>query len=56
MCSFQTSTVTRLMLLVKEKMGAAALDELLVFWRLSGGEVVLLVAVVVSDRSLVDIF
>jgi hypothetical protein len=27
MCSFQTSTGTRLMLLVEEKMGAAAVDE-----------------------------
>jgi hypothetical protein len=43
MCSFQTSTGTRLMLLVEEKMGATTVDEddelLLVFWRLVGGAV-----------------
>ena len=43
MCSFQTSTGTRLMLRVEENMGAAAVDEedelLLVFWRLAGGAV-----------------
>ena len=41
MCSLQTSTGTRLMLLVVEKMGATAEDDelLLVFWRLVGGAV-----------------
>ena len=43
MCSFQTSTGTRLMHRVDEKMGAAAVDEedelLLVFRRLAGGAV-----------------
>ena len=46
MCSFQTSTGTRLMLRVDEKMGVAAVDEedelLLVFCRLAGGEELLL--------------
>ena len=39
MCSLQTSTGTRLMFLVDEKMGATAEDDelLLVFWRLVGG-------------------
>ena len=38
MCSLQTSTGTRLMLLVDEKMGATAEDDelLLVFCRLAG--------------------
>jgi hypothetical protein len=49
------------MFLVEEKMGAAAVDEddevLLVFWRLTGGEVAaLLVPVVCSDPLVVDIF
>ena len=49
------------MFLVVEKMGAAAVDGedelLLVFWRLTGGEVAaLLVPVVVSVSLLVDIF
>ena len=41
MCSLQTSTGTRLMFLVVEKMGATAEDDelLLVFWRLVGGAV-----------------
>ena len=41
MCSLQTPTGTRLMLLVVEKMGATAEDDelLLVFWRLVGGAV-----------------
>ena len=41
MCSLQTSTGTRLMFLVDEKMGAAAEDDelLLVFCRLVGGAV-----------------
>jgi hypothetical protein len=41
MCSLQTSTGTRLMLLVVEKMGATAEDDelLLVFCRLVGGAV-----------------
>ena len=41
MCSFQTSTGTRLMHRVDEKMGATAEDDelLLVFWRLAGGAV-----------------
>ena len=41
MCSLQTSTGTRLMFLVEEKMGAAAVDDelLLVFCRLVGGAV-----------------
>ena len=56
MCSFQTSTGTRLMLLVEEKMGATARDEddelLLVFRRLAGGEVgALIVLPVAVDRN-----
>ena len=41
MCSLQTSTGTRLMFLVVEKMGATVEDDelLLVFWRLVGGAV-----------------
>ena len=41
MCSLQTSTGTRLMFLVVEKMGATAEDDelLLVFWRFVGGAV-----------------
>ena len=52
MCSFQTSTGTRLMLLVEEKMGATARNEdvelLLVFRRLAGGEVGALVVLPVA--------
>ena len=59
MCSFQTSTGTRLMLRVDEKMGAAAVDEedelLLVFWRLAGGAVAALLVPVVCSVPLVDI-
>ena len=43
MFSFQTSTGTRLVDLIDEKMGRSAVDEddelLLVFWRLAGGAV-----------------
>ena len=60
MCSFQTSTGTRLMHRVVEKMGAAAVDEedelLLVFWRLVGGAVAALLVPVVCSVPLVDIF
>jgi hypothetical protein len=59
MCSFQTSTGTLLMLLVDEKIGAAAggeEDELaLVFWRLAGGEVAALLVPVDFLVPLVDI-
>jgi hypothetical protein len=48
------------MFLVEEKMGAAAVDEddevVLVFWRLTGGEVAPLLGPVVVSDPLVDIF
>jgi hypothetical protein len=55
MCSLQTSTGTRLMLLVVEKMGATAEDDelLLVFWRLAGtsGESPVLFADILQNEA-----